>query len=254
MKSYFRLLLVSAVLAPAALMAASFEGKVTMKMTSGKNQTQDITYSVKGDKIRMEMPAQKGAAGSMIMDTTKKEMIMMMDEQKMYMVMSMAGALEAAEKKSDDVKLEKTDETEKILGYTATKYILTEKNTETEMWLAEGLGTFMGFSNRNPMGGRGRGQSAPAGWERALEGKDLFPLRVVGREGGGSSKGKGAEKSKDGKGGGKERAGNESFRMEVTAIDKASLPDSLFSPPAGYQKFDMGGMGGLMKGLIPGAR
>jgi hypothetical protein len=37
--------------------------------------------------------------------------------------------------------------------------------------------------------------------------------------------------------------------MEVTAIDKKSLPDSLFVPPDGYQKFDMGGM---MRGMIPG--
>lgn len=251
MNSFLRLLFVSAVLAPLALTAASFEGKVSMKMTSGKGQSQDITYNIKGDKVRMEMPGQKGMGG-MIMDTTKKEMTMLMDEQKMYMVMSMQGAVDAAEKKSEDVKLEKTNETEKILGYTATKYVVTDKNTDTELWLAEGLGTFMSFSNKSPMG-RGRGSPAAQAWEKALEGKDLFPLRVVGMDKGGSSKGKGAEKSKDGKGkGGKEGGGNETFRMEVTAIDKSSLPDSLFVPPAGYQKFDMGGMGGMMKGLIPG--
>jgi hypothetical protein len=47
--------------------------------------------------------------------------------------------------------------------------------------------------------------------------------------------------------------GRDTFRMEVTAIEKTSLPDSLFSPPPGYQKFDMGGMmKGMMKGMIPG--
>jgi hypothetical protein len=110
----------------------------------------------------------------------------------------------------------------------------------------------MGFNrNANPMG-RGRAPTATPAWERALEGKDLFPLRVVGYEKGKprSEKGKSAEKSK-----GKNASGNESFRMEVTAIDKAPLPDTLFNPPAGYQKFDMGGMmKGMMKGMIPGAR
>ena len=248
MKTILRLFLTSVLLVPAALSAASFEGKVSFKMTSGRDKPVEMTYNIKGDKIRMEMPAQKGMGG-MIMDTTKREMTMIMDEQKSYMVMALPqAAVDAIEKRDEDVKLEKTDETEKILGYTATKYILTEKNNnETELWLAEGLGTFMGF-NKNPMGGRGRGTPAPA-WERALEGKELFPLRVVGREKGRSraDKGKSSDKAK-----GKDAtAGNESFRMEVTAIDKASLPDSLFSPPAGYQKFDMSGM---MKGMIPGAR
>ncbi|MSU66562.1 MAG: DUF4412 domain-containing protein [Opitutus sp.] len=65
----------------------------------------------------------------------------------------------------------------------------------------------------------------PQGWERALNGLELFPLRVVTHE-------------KDGK---------ENFRMEVTAIEKQTLPDALFSAPAGYQKMDLGGMmGGLM--------
>jgi hypothetical protein len=168
----------------------------------------------------------------------------------MYMTMALPDAAkEAMEKRNQDVQLEKTNETEKILGYTATKYLMTDKNTETELWLAEGLGTFMGFSNnKNPMA-RGRGPEAPA-WERALAGKELFPMRVVGYEkgSGSSNKGKGDEK---GKGKGKSDGGPVSYRMEVTAIDKTSLPDSMFVPPAGYQKFDMGGM---MKGMIPGAR
>ena len=252
MKSLIRRLLVSALVAPAALVAATFEGKVSMTMISGKGKPQEINYRVKGDKVRMEFPGQKDAGG-IVMDTTKREMMMFMDEQKMYMVMALPDAAkEAIEKQSQDVQLEKTNDTEKILGYTATKWIMREKNgTETEMWLAEGLGTFMGFSaNKNPMG-RGRETAAPA-WERALAGKDAFPLRVVGYEKGTSaSKGKSADHKSD-KAKSKDKLGaGEAFRMEVTAIDKSAQPDSLFTPPAGYQKFDMGGM---MKGLIPGAR
>jgi hypothetical protein len=95
------------------------------------------------------------------------------------------------------------------------------------MWLAEGLGTFMSFNQSNPMaGGRsGRGGAQPSqDWERALAGKELFPLRVV---------------SKD-------KSGKDSFKMEATAINKQTLPDSLFTPPASYQKLDMGMMKGMM--------
>jgi hypothetical protein len=247
MKFKFHAFLASVLLVPAVLSAASFEGKVTFRMSSGRDKPMEMTYNIKGDKIRMEMPGQKGVGG-MIMDTSKREMTMIMDEQKTYMVMALPqAAVDALAKQNEDVNLEKTSETEKILGYTATKYIVTEKNgAETELWLAEGLGTFASFTNQNPMG-RGRA-AAPKAWERALEGKELFPLRVVGREKGSSraDKGKSGDKAK-----GKDKSGNETFRMEVTAIDKTTLPDSLFMPPAGYQKFDMGGM---MRGLIPGAR
>jgi hypothetical protein len=228
MKQLLRLFFTSVLLVPAALVAASFEGKVTFKITSGKDKAQEMTYQIKGDKFRMEIPAAKGQGmGGMIMDLGKREMIMLMDEQKMYMSMAIPqAAVEAAAKQGDDVTLEKTSETEKILGYTATKYIATHKNEKTDLWLAEGLGTFMSMSNANPMGG-GRGGSQQKAWEKVLAGKELFPLRVVGRD----------------------KGGKENFRMEVTAIDKTSLPDSLFAPPAGYQKFDMGGM---MKGLMQG--
>jgi hypothetical protein len=227
MKTLLRAFFACALLAPALLSAAAFEGKVTMKMTSGRGQPQEIKYNIKGEKIRVEMPGQQ-AMGGMIMDTAKREMTMIMDEQKTYMVMALPqAALDVMSKNSDEVNLEKTSETEKILGYTATKYIVTSKEGKSDLWLAEGLGTFMSVSNNNPMGGRRA--AAPAAWERALAGKELFPLRVVG----------------------KDKGGKESFRMEVTAIDKTTLPDSLFNPPAGYQKFDMGGM---MKGMIPGVR
>lgn len=214
------------VLLPAAVLAASFEGKVNFKVSSPRGQPQEISYSIKGDKIRVEMPGQD-AMGGMIMDTTKRETTVIMDAQKMYMTMAKpeGGAPEA--RKGEESKLEKTGEKETILGYATEKYISTHKGTSTEMWLVEGLGTFMMAESGNPMGGGGRGSSAPPGWERALAGKELFPLRVV-------------DKDKNGK---------ETSRMEVTAIEKKALPDALFSPPADYQKFDMGGM---MKGLMPG--
>jgi hypothetical protein len=239
MKTLLRQFLTCLLFVPAALSAASFEGNVSFKMTSGKGKPQEITYSIKGDKMRMAMPGVQGSGG-MIMDMKKKEALMLMDDQKAYMVMALP--VDTVAKQNEDVNLEKTDETEKILGYTATKYIVTSKEGTTDVWLAEGLGTFMSFSN-SPMGGK-RG-APPQAWERALAGKELFPMRVVGREGGGNS-GKGKGESK-----GKGNGGKETFRMEVTAIEKTPLPDSLFNPPAGYQKFDMGGM---MKGMIPGAR
>ncbi len=227
MKNLIRLVCASALLAPAVFAAAAFEGKVNFNIISGRDKAQAMNYSIKGDKLRIEMPGQK-EMGGMIVDLTKKETTMIMTEQKMYMTMPIPeAAMQQAQQKNDDVKLEKTNEHEKILGHPATKYIATDaKGVMTDLWLAEGLGTFMAMSGENPMARR---RSAPSdkGWERVLAGKELFPLRVV---------------SKD-------KAGKETYRMEVTAIEKTTLPDSVFAPPEGFQKFDMGAM---MKGMIPG--
>ena len=225
MKKLLPLFIVSALVAPAVLPAASFEGKISIKVTSGREKPIDLTYSLKGGKLRIDLPSQDGMGG-MIMDPEKREMIMMMDEQKMYMTMTLPeAAAETAAKKSNDATMEKTHETEKILGYTATKYIVTDKSGTTDMWLAEGLGTYMSFNQPNPMS-RSK-KSAAKGWEQALAGKELFPLRVVG----------------------KDKAAKETYRMETTSVEKVSLPDSLFTPPEDYKKFDIGGM---LKGLIPG--
>lgn len=224
-------LFASLLLAPTVLCAAEFEGKVTFKMTAPKGEAHDVRYAIKNGKFRIEFPGQS-EMGGMIMDPAKRETIILMDSEKMYMTMAIPDTpAESGRpgKAGETATLEKTGQTEKILGYTAEKYISKSKDTTTELWLSEGLGSFVGFSNSGPMGGkRGGGASAAQAWERALAGKSLFPLRVV---------------SKD-------KASKETFRMEATSVDQTALPDSLFAPPAGYQKFDMGGM---MKGLMPGA-
>ncbi len=221
-------LLVVTLSLPAAALAAPFEGKVDFALTSGRGQPQRMTYQLKGDKLRMELPTPQGK-GTMLVDPAKKEMLMLMDEQRMYMVMAMPDVqAQAAEAASGDAQLEKTGQKEKIAGYEAEKYIVTHEGMKTELWLAEGLGTFM-FGGGNPMmGGRGGRGAGPAmqGWERALAGKELFPLRVISR-------------GKDGK---------ETFKLEATSVQKQSLPDSLFTVPADYQKFDMG----MMRGMMPG--
>jgi hypothetical protein len=220
--------LLTLLLAP-ALGAATFEGVVQFKNTDTKKRSSEMTYSVKDSRLRIDMQGAKGGGGYTIMDMKKMEMLMVMTEQRMYMTMSLKDAADkvAAEVK-DDVTFEKTNETEKILGYTATKYISTYKGEASDMWLAEGLGAFM-MPGDNPMAG-GRG-SAPKGWEKALQGKNLFPLRIVN----------------------KDKKGNETNRMEVVAIEKKKLEEALFTVPEGFNKFDLGaGMGGMMKGILQG--
>jgi hypothetical protein len=77
-----------------------------------------------------------------------------------------------------------------------------------------------------PMGKR----TAPPAWEKALMGKNFFPLRVV------TQNAKGKELS----------------RMEAVSVEKGAQDASYFAPPAGATKFSLGDM---MKGMgIPGMK
>jgi len=203
---------------------------VSLAMTSEKGRTQAMDYTMKGQKLRMDISAEKHQV-STIMDMEKMEMLMLMPEQNMYMVMpikkAVDNAVEHAEKNGAmNADIERTGKTEKILGYTCDQILVTdkEKGTVTELWVAPDLGMFMGLGNGGG-GGMfgGRKTAAAAKWEEALKGKGGFPLRVI---------------SHDAK-------GKDVFKMEATKIEPGPQPDSLFAPPAGYQKFQMPDMGGL---------
>lgn len=226
MKTPLASLLLCALLVPAALLAAeSFEGRVTFRVTA-EGKSQDMRFALKGGRSRIEITNTQGM-GAMIMDPAKREQVVLLDQQKMYLTMPLPDVAAAAggAGKNEDATLTKTGETEKILDYTAEKYLATGKNTTTELWLAEGLGNFTPFGGGNPMASGRGGPPAPQGWERALAGKGLFPLRVVTRD----------------------AAKKELFRLEATSVEKQALADALFAPPADYRKLDMGGMmGGAM--------
>jgi len=215
------LVILTALLATAPLSAKEFEGTIRMKLSDGRKAAMPLAYSIKGTLLRTDIEAEEGMTATMIMDFTKKEMIMLMPGQPMYMVMPLKdAAAKAAGHVGEEPELVNTGESEVILGYTCTKYIVKSKDAVTEVWATAELGTFMGLASQSMGGGQ---PAAPASWERALTGKAFFPLRVASAPG-----------------------SKQQFRLEVTAVEPKALPASFFAPPAGYQKFDMGGM---MQGL-----
>src|SRR5262249_43379972 len=144
-------------------------------------------------------------------------MLMDHDGQKMYMRRPMPkpgeGVMARAAKEHQMAVPVATGRSEVIAGYTANEYRSTnEKGEAVELWLASGLGPFMSYAGGNPMG-----RPAPSpGWESFAREGNYFPMRVV---------------THDAK-------GKETARMEVTGVEKTSLPDSLFSTD-GYQEFSI---------------
>ncbi len=232
MKLLTRLLAVGALLtAVQAFAAGTFEGKVSLAITANKGRPMNLDYSLKGQKVRMDMQAEGNQVAS-IMDMAKLEMLMLMPDQQMYMVMPIKQPVEQAMAKQGEstADIEVTGKTDTILGYKCSQILVKDKGTVTEMWVAEGLGMFMGLGGGGPMGGGmmgGRKSANAAKWEEALKGKGGFPLRVITRD----------------------AKGKDTFKMEATKIEPGALPDSHFSPPAGYQKFEMPNLGGMLKGL-----
>ena len=214
--------------------AESFEGRVHMNITTPKKKdSMGMDYSMKNGKLRMDMQAPenhgKGAGmGGIIFDMEARQMLILMDMdgQKMFMRRPIpqpktdeTGSTTAAGHKMSPP--EATGRTEMIAGYEAKEYRMTsEKGEVVEMWLAKGLGPFMSFSGGNPMAG-GKGGTPPPGWEKFVREGNSFPMRVVTHDKGGA----------------------ETTRMEVTKVEKVSLPDSLFSTD-GYSEFQMPDFGG----------
>lgn len=218
----------------AVVTEGAFEGRVTLGLKSGREAEQVIAYAMKDGKVRIEPQMEEAGGAAMIIDVAKQEMTVIMPDQAMYLIMPLKGApvtASAARAEESAAKVEKTGETEIILGYVCEKYLSTERGEVTEMWLTEELGSFAGLGGGNPMagmmGGMGGGRGAkPAGgtWETALKGKTAtFPLRVVTRD----------------------SKGRETFRLEAKKVEPGNLPASEFQPPTGFQKMSLPMMGGF---------
>ena len=207
--------------------AADFEGRIDMTMSnpeSGNQSTAVIAVYIKTPKIRMETTeavdaGSGGKDGSLsfvvIRNTETSESYMIMPEQKMYIVIKdeKGGNVTGSSQSAD--AYEPTGRTQTILGYRAMEYASTGGGSYTEMWLATGLGKFLMTGSQQDK------KAPPKGWEKFLEDNNLFPLKVTEY---------------------KEKGGSMTYQLEVTRIDQGSQPDSLFEPPADYQKLDPGGM------------
>ncbi|HYP17718.1 MAG TPA: DUF4412 domain-containing protein [Opitutus sp.] len=200
--------------------ASTFEGRLKMQMQSGKNESTVLSYAMKGQRLRMEIPAgEQQMVG--LLDWDKREMSMLMPGQQMYMVIELKDVplMDEAQRAQETSTLEKTSETATIVGREATKYIARDGKNVTELWLTTGLGSWFSMSGGSPMKPK-----KLSDWEKEVIAKGLFPLRMVAYD----------------------KKGKPNVHMEVVELTPQKLDDSLFVPPPGYSRFSMGG---LLKGL-----
>jgi hypothetical protein len=186
----------------------SFEGKVVFQVEDGNDQ-QVLNYFVKGKKFRMEMP---GGEGAMVYDVQAGKMLVLMSEQKMYMEMPVDLPKETLnEIEEAEGSFKRTGETKEILGYTCEKFLFDSGENRGEAWMTKELGGFMLFDDPQNMKGSGNN------WKSEILAAGYFPLLVHELD----------------------NSGKIQNTFKVLEIEPGTLDAGLFSPPAGFQRFEM---------------
>jgi hypothetical protein len=232
MRRVFASLLLS--LVSVAPLAAQFEGTVNMKISGSEGSSADgmmVKIAMKGDKQAtiMTMPASAGPMAGMemrsVLDPATNTLTTLMPlPPGMPAVPGMAGAkgfkmvtdlskAAGGMESNSNAQIKKLTTSQKIAGFDCDDYEITAANGDvTRACITQSLGRFQ-FPRSG--GGMGRGPSAPPAWASAFGNRPAFPLKVW---------------TTDGK-----------IGLEVTSVDKGSVPASVFEIPEGYM--DMGAMG-----------
>ena len=199
-------LLALLLLAQTLIAQSSFEGKVVFDLKEdGKQQT--LNYFAKDKQFRMDMP-EKG--GSILFDSRKLKMYVLVDKQKMYMESDMMPMSTA----SGGGSISKTGESKTILGYECEKFVFTQMDLKGEAWMTKELGAFMFFMESQ--------QEVPD-WQSEILDAGYFPLQVTQHD----------------------QRRNVTSIYNVREVTPMDLSDELFKVPSNYHKLDLMNMGGL---------
>ena len=185
---------------------SSFEGRVIFEVKEdGESQVMD--YYAKDKRFLMKIP-DKG--GSILFDSQKFKMYVIMDKEKMYMETTMMPLSTGAGGGS----ITKTGETKNIIGYDCEKFLFTQKDMRGETWMTKELGAFMFFMES---------QEEMPGWQAEVLDAGYFPLHVTQHD----------------------TRRNVTGVYDVKEVTLMKLSDDLFELPSSYQKFDLMNLGGF---------
>ncbi|MFH1761859.1 MAG: DUF4412 domain-containing protein [bacterium] len=190
-----------------------FEGKVKFKVYD-EGHAQSMSYFVKGNKFKIDLPEGGMGQGYMIYNADTKLMTMVMVDQQMYMEMPVDAAGEMMNQDSENIYFNNTGETQEINGYMCEKFEFTDQEGSGIAWMTKELGNFFFLGD---MEGNDNAQS---NWQQEIMAEGYFPMLVKQENSSGELK----------------------PVFEIEEILPMPLGDDIFSVPAGYQKFDMPNM------------
>lgn len=192
-----------------------FEGTLTYVIHTEQGQTQTMNYSMKGNKVRMDMNI-PGVPVTMqpaiIFDNDTHMMYTVITQLKSYMEIPMDSLANKSNKYNEDEKPVKTGQTKMIAGVKCVEWKVKNDDEETTLWNAPNFGNFI-FGKDNGFFGSG----PTPDWAKEMTKNGFFPFQII---------------SKDAN-------GNVVMTMEVTHVDRKNLEASLFKVPSGYNKMNM---------------
>jgi hypothetical protein len=199
---------------------AQFEGVIETGNTTtdetGTEQHYVMTMWIKGSMAKITNTATPSTPASTMIYRSDLRMIRILnDENKTYFEIPQGKSKdEGSEEGGKPAAIKKTGKTKKILGYRCDQYLMREEEMETEIW---GTKDLKGLSSAlaRALGEERAGQGAA--WNDELTRLGIYPILANTR-----IEGKVVES------------------QEVVRIEKRSLPDDLFSLPAGYKKQSVG--------------
>lgn len=197
---------------PSLVLAGSFEGVVTWKMTSeGKVETAKVYF--KGEKMRVDSHGMNDSDGSYtVFDGAKKELFVATPEDKTYTVMPW-GDIKPEDAKSKDLfgntTLTRTGKKDKVAGQACEVYLVKDADDSKpdEACIARGISNsafYLLYADD------------PLLHDFVKDGG--FPLQLVNHD----------------------KTGKVVLTLETTKVEATKLSDSVFAPPSGFKKTTLG--------------
>jgi hypothetical protein len=195
------------------LAAEAFEGTFTASF----NQGESATITLKGKKAKVAPPESMAATnGYPCLDFENMKMRLISTKEKTYFELPLA--MMEQRTKASPPKVEATGKSEKILGLAAQEFLATDAATglRARFWVTSEKSTAINFlAGFQRQGEHGLLVARTARILLAEQG--LFPLRISAAD----------------------KNGKDLFRWEVTALNVATVPPSVFEVPEGYKKISM---------------
>lgn len=204
-------LLFITVLMAITVSSQNFEGEITFQRMSD-NDTLYFTYFIKYNFVRVdEFSKDKSVQSSLIINLEDSSLIAISPARKMYMYMPVQPFYS---KKSDDIFIDKSDETKSMFEYDCNKWTVesTSLNTVVEYFVANDdfnfLIPFLNITNRT--------EKSAEFFLYIMDNEGYFPMKSI-------------EKPINGNG--------QKLILEVTNIAKKKLNQDLFNVPSDYMLF-----------------
>lgn len=228
MKPVTLLIVAAALCGPNVVDAQGFEGTIVGVLSTGKMQI-ETSQHMRGRMVRRDMNM-AGNNVSVITDGESGKMILLNHPQKMWIDMAsmnqmMArmgrGAKETEDAPKEMPPIERTDRVETIAGHECRHYLINIQGGNVDLCAATGMGIMMPGGVPSMGMGRPQGPSMPAlpnadVWMRAFK-DGFFVLKMDAT-------------SKDG-----------TMSWLVKSVEKKSVPEDQFKPPATYNEMKMPG-------------